>query len=878
MRALPRRRGRRTTLREQLVATWAIFKLLNLRQLTLRRRRTVLTLLGIAAAVSLVIAITLVNATVRGTVDETAVGLAGAAQLEVRPFGAAFLAPGAVARAIDAPGVAAAVPTAQQITRMQHGGAAARVLVAAVPPSVTRLFPDGFGDATSAVVHPAPGTIVLSEHLAETLDARAGDAVTVSTRNGPRRLFVSALLPRGPLSSVNGGDLALAGLVEAQRVFDRPGQVDRLYLTLPPGQDVAALHAQLRRALYGKGLVGDPGASAQPYLHTFDGIAASTQQIRAVALLVALFLVLNTMAMSLAERRADIALLATGGAQRMQVMAAFVAEAALIGVAGGVLGTAIGLLLAKGLVTQAEAVYQSVLPITAAGAVRLTARQALIGIGSGAAVAMVAAAVAARRILRMTPIDALSPAPAYGTGRGDADGARAARVRRRSAAGGVVATACAALLVTLAPIGSRPALFGLALLLTLAGAVLLLPLMVSVLTGASRRVWPRLFGLRGRLASDGLVRVPGRTTIAAGALGLTIALVVASSSGLGSFRREVNRAATTWYTSPLYVRANGEGLLASDQPLPVALRTRLAEIQGVRAAYPMRAALLERRGRQLGVLAWPIAEAARGGDEVTGDVPASDRRLVAAMGRGDVVVSRLTARRNDLGIGDTVHVVVAGANRPFRVAGMFNDLASTDAVYLEHSVYARLSHDRDADRFALVLDPGVDRDAVAARVQRFLDANGLPGTVATSRKMESYVLELVNGVFSLANGAQLAALLIAAMVVLNTMLTVTFERRREQGIQRMLGMTGRQLSGAVVLEAVVMSVVGAALAVVLGLVLGALMTVGIENQLAWHVGFYPAVGATVLAAVVAVLIGALAACYPSWLATRPPLVELLRAE
>ncbi len=861
-------------LRGQLVATWAIFRLLNLRELTRRRRRTVLTLLGIAAAVSLVIAITLVNATVRGTVDETAVGLAGAAQLEVRPFGAAFLAPGAVARTNAAPGVAAVVPTAQQVTRMQHGDAAARVLVAGVPPSVTRLFPDGFGDATSAVVHPAPGTVVLSEHLAETLGARAGDAVTVSTPNGLRRLFVSGVLPRGPLSSVNGGDLALTGLSVAQRVFDRPGEVDRLYLTVPPGTDVGALRAQLRRSLYGKALVGDPGASAQPYLHTFDGIAASTQQIRAVALLVALFLVLNTMAMSLAERRSDVALLATGGAQRLQIMTAFVAEAALIGVAGGLLGTGVGLLLAKGLVRQAEDVYQSVLPITAAGSVHLTARQLVVGVGSGAVVAMAGAAIAARRILRMTPIDALRPEPSYG----GAGGAGALRTRRRLALGGLAATGCAALLVALAPLGSRPALFGLALLLTLAGAVQLLPLMVSALTGASRRVWPRLFGLRGRLASDGLVRVPGRTTIAAGTLGLTIALVVASSSGLGSFRREVNRAATTWYTSPLYVRANGEGLLASDQPLPVALRTRLANVEGVRAAYPMRAALLERRGRQLGVLAWPIAEAARNGDEVTGDVPASDHSLVAAMGRGDVVVSRLTARRNDLEIGDTVHVAVAGANRPFRVAGVFNDLASTDAVYLEHSVYTRLSHDRDADRFALVLDPGADRDEVAARVQRFLDANGLPGTVATSGKMESYVLELVNGVFSLANGAQLAALLIAAMVVLNTMLTVTFERRREQGIQRMLGMTGRQLSGAVVLEAVVMSCVGAALAVVLGLVLGALITIGIENQLAWHVAFRPAVGATVLAAVLAVLIGAAAACYPSWLATRPPLVELLRAE
>jgi len=859
--------------REQVVATWTVFRLVNLRQLTRRRRRAALTLLGIAAAVSLVVAITVVNAAVRGTVRETAVGLAGRAQLEVRPFGAPSLAPAALRRTRTVPGIDAVVPTTQQITLMRLGDSSTRVLVTGVPPSVARLFPDGFGAATEAVVHPAPGTVVLSPHLAETLGAPAGETVTVTTSYGTRRLFVSAVLPGGPLSSVNGGDLALTGLEASQQLFGRPGKVDRLYLTVAAGHSLDAVQRALRRTLYGKALVGDPGAGAAPYEHTFDGIATTTQQIRAVALLVALFLVLNTMAMSLAERRADLALLVTGGTQPLPILAAFVAEAALVGLGGGALGTLVGFLIAHGLVAQAASVYESVLPITAAEAVHLTTRQALLGVFSGAAVAMAGAAFVARRIVRLTPIEALAPAAPYAV-----SAHRRARRAVPLALGGAAAVSCAALVVAFAPVGSHPELLGLALIVTLAGALLLLPFLVGALSTASRRAWPQLFGLRGRMAADGLVRAPGRTTVAAGALGLTIALVVASASSLGSFRHEVNQAATTWYDAPLYVRANGEGLLVSDQPLPVALRRRLAGIEGVRAAYPIRAALLERRGRQIAILAFPIAQAARHGDQLTGDVPARDRRLVAAIGNGGVVASRLTARRNDLKVGSVVHVTVAGNDQRFRVAGMFNDLASTDAVYMEHSRYARLTEDENADRFALMLDPGANRAAVAARVQRFLDAQGLPGTVVTARKMESYVLDLVNGLFSLAGGAQLAALLIAAMVVFNTMLTVTFERRRELGLQRMLGMTGRQQASTVVLEAVAMSAVGVALAVVLGLVLGALMTVGIENQLAWHVGFRPAIGATVAATVAAIATGAAAACYPSWLATRPPLMELLRVE
>lgn len=864
-------RGRR--IRGQLHATWTVFRLVNLRQLTLRRRRAALTVLGIAASVSLVIAITVVNATVRGTVDGTAIGLAGTARFEVRPIGARSLDERVERATRGAAGVDAVVPMTKQVTRMRRGDAEARVLVVGVPPDVSLLFPDGFGEATRHVTRPEPGTIVLSPATAEALGARGGARVTVSTPRGDRTLRVAAVLPRGPLSSVNGGELALAGLADTQRVFDRAGVLDILYVTASGGS-VDTLQRAVGRAV----LAGDAGDSAQPYKSTFDGIAATTQQIRGVALLIAVFLVLNTAAMSLAERRRDLALVATGGAQTPQIVAAFVAEAALLGVAGGAIGTGVGYLLAQGLVRQAEDVYQSVLPITGTGALRLTASQIALGIACGAGVAMAGAAVAARQILRLTPIDALGPAPAYGLAGGSA--ARASRLlgARWLAVAGALAVACAGLIVWLAPVSSQAPLLGLVLLLTMIGAVLLLPFMVGALAGVGRRVWPRVFGLRGRLAAEGLVRSPGRTTIAAGALALTTALAIASASGLGSFEREVDRAATTWYTSPLYVRANGEGLLASDQPLRASLRRELAAIEGVRAAYPMRVLLLERDGRQLGVLAWPIAEAARRGDEITGDVPAADRRVVAAVRRGEVVVSRLTARRHGLEAGDTARFPAVRGVRSFRVAGTFNDLASSDAFYIEYAEYRRISADRKADRFALVLDAGAPPAAVAGRVQRLLDDRGLPGTVATSGQMEEYVLDVLQGVFALANGAQVAALLIAAMVVLNTMLTVTFERRRELGIEQMLGRTGRQLSGSVILEAVVMSVVGAAIAVMLGLVLGFVMTVGIENQLAWHVAFQPAVAATIAAAALAVAIGAAAAAYPSWLATRPPLIELLRAE
>jgi putative ABC transport system permease protein len=844
-----------------------LLRLVNLRHLRAHPRRTLLTVIGIAASIALVTAITTVNATLRDAVDSTTHGLAGDAPLEVAAAGSDRLPATLTDRVRLVPGVAAAVPIAHEIARIDSEGHGQRTLLYGVGPNLVRLFPGGLGPVAAQLARPGfQHGILLSQRLADRLHAEAGGTVAITTSTGPVPLPVAGVLDQGPFASVNGGQFGLLALPTLQRTFRRPGTVDAVYLMARAGSSKGAVRAAVQRRVGPRVVVRNAGGSATAYKRTFDSIAGLSEQARSVALFVAIFLVLNTMSMALAERREEIAILTFCGASRGQLIGATAGEAAVLGAVGGIAGILLGALLAHLLIGSAVASY-NILPITASGPLAIGLPELLVGLAGGVVVSVGGALLASGRILRATPADALRLDAAYEWG------ARAHRAPRFLVPTGLAAIGATALMAWLAPVGAHVWIAGAMLACALAGLALLLPTLVPLIVRLVRFVWQRAFGLIGRLAAEALAHAPGRATIAAGALALTAAVVVAVGAGLGSYRREVDIAASAWYSAPLYVNADGAAAFTSDQPLSAGLRTPLAGIAGVAAVYPIRFGVIDDHGRQLLVYAMPVAQAAAAGHRITSGVGISQRQLVTSLRAGDVIVSRLTARERHLRPGDTLAPI-----RPFgrlRVGGLFNDVASFDSLYMEYARYVRVTGDRRADRFAIVSEPGVDRAVLAQRIQRFLTVHRVPATVLTGQQMSAYVLDAISSLFALAQGIEIGALFIAAMIVLNTMLRATSERQREFGIQRAIGMRRSQLAGSVVLEGIAVSIVGVTIAVGAGIGLGFLMTLVIEHQLAWRIAFHPLAGTTALTAVTTIAIGAAASLYPSVTATRRTVVELL---
>ena len=854
-----------------LSAPRTILRLVNLRELRVRPRRVALTVLGIAASVALVVAMMVVHATLDGAIDHTSAGVGSTAGLAVTPVGGASL-PETTARAIAAvPGAGTVLPMVRQLSRVRSAGASRRVIVLGLPPRGLRLLAKALPGLRAALDAAGTGGVVLSGPLASTLAVARGGRVTVDTPGGLRPVTVTDVLGRHTGASINGGVFALTTLKTAQRLFDRAGKADVIYVYPSPGAPVPAVRRAIQRAVGPTAAVGRPGAEATPYKRTFDTVARTTQVVEILAMLVAVLLVFNTMTMAIAERRSEIALVGLTGGRTVHIAQAFVVEAALLGAVGGVIGTGLGLLLAQAGIGHVQAVYASVLPITSAGAVTLTPVQAAAGIGSGAVVAILGAALAARRVLAIRPIDGLRPAAPYAAAGSHLTGSR------WLALSGAVTIAAALLVAAHAPAGLHASSTGLLLALALAGVAQVLPTVVRAATVVVRAAVLRPLGVAGRLAGDGLTRAPGRTFVTVGALSAAMAVTVATAIGMGSFEREAQRVTANWNDAPLYLRAIGAGPLISDQPMHASLAGALEDVPGVRAAYPMRFALVGQR-THVAILSMPIVAAARRGDTVTRDIMPAQPSLVAALGRGEIVISRLMARRRGLAIGDRVALPTALGRRDFRVAGLFNDINSDDSLYMDSSTFRRVMDDREADRFAIVPAAGTTAAALRGRIRSFAAAHHVSATVLTGPELTDAVVDTVRGLFSFAGVALLAAALIAALTVTNTMLTTTFERRREFGVQRLLGMGDAQLAGSVLFEAAILAGVAGLAGIGLGLLLGLVTTLLIESQLAWHIALRPDPRVLLATAIGAPILGALAAGYPGWLATRPTLTALLREE
>jgi putative ABC transport system permease protein len=847
-----------------------ILRLVNLRELRRQRRRAVLTLLGIAGSVALVVAMMVIHATLDRAIDTTTAGVVPTSGLAVTPRGAAGLPDATTAAIRQVPGAGTVIPMIRQRSLMRRAGASQRVIVLGLPPRGLRLLAKALPALKRDLGPGRPAGLILSEPLAAKLAARRGDAVAVDTPTGRVPVPVSDVLAAHTGASINGGVFALLSLSAAQRVFGRPGRADVVYVYPSPGASQADIRRQLQRVVGATAVVARPGAEATPYKRTFDAIARTTQVVEILAMLVAVLLVFNTLMMSVAERRTEIALIGLTGGRVRHVVAAFLLEAALLGVVGGAAGTALGLVLARAGIDRVQDVYASVLPITSVGTAVLTTPQILIGVGAGAVVAVAGAALAARRVLAIRPIDALRPAPSYAS-------AAPALIRSRwLGVSGAATIALALFIASRVPAGLHASWTAVLLALALGGVAQLLPSIVRVTTTAASGAL-RPFGVVGRMAGDGLTRVPGRTVVTVGALTVAMAVTVATAIGMHSFEQEARRVTANWNSAPLYLKGIGAGPLISDQPMRASLAPGLERVPGVRAVYPMRFVLLGER-RHVAILAMPIVAAARRGDTLTRDIPPAQRSLVAALARGDVVISRLMARRRGLAPGEELTLPTAQGRRAFRVAGLFNDINSDDSLYMDLTTFQQVMNDHEADRFAIMPARGTEATALVTVTRRFATDNRLSGTVVTGQQLTDLVVDTVRGLFSFAGVALLAAAAIAALTITNTMLTTTFERRREFGVQRLLGMGSVQLAGSVLFEAAVLAGIAGLAGIGLGLLLGLVTTMLIESQLAWHIALRPDAAIVLATLFGAPVLGALAAGYPSWRSTRPALTAQLREE
>lgn len=715
--------------------------------------------------------------------------------------------------------------------------------------------------------------VVVGEALAADLPAGV-DAIDALIADEPAGLIrVGAVEARGAGASL-GGSVLLTEIRAAGRLAGAAGLASRIDITLTADANPDRARAALEAAVGAAGEVLTPEAHDERVQDALESLRIGFSLCGAGALVLALMLTAGAFAVGVAERRAEVGLLRALGARRGQVLALFLAEAAVLGSLGAALGVPLGWGLASASCGPMLRVLGDVFVPLEARAVAFDGRTLLVAAAAGVATTLIAALVPSWRAAAREPLDSLSPDPIGRDGRG-------LRLCAAAAAGAVAAAGLGFAFGD--AIGPRFRVHA-TLVALIAAAILAIPAVTSLAARALRPLFERRLGPPGRLAADRLVRHPGGGGLAIAGLAGGAALILQTGGVIRGNEEAVRGWIDTCISGDLFVTAGGP-LSASGKTLPMRedLGRLLADEAPGSVVVPMSFRHLPWRhgGRTVRITAMAI-DARRyvdaNGDRVPplADLP-KYRRLA---GPGTALVSENFGALYGVGVGDTIELPGARGPVRLRVVGEVVDYSSSRGLVMVDRARLGAAIGVDGvDVYSLTAPPGADLDRLARSIAQAPWAADRALVVVPIEALRSHILGTVGRLYGVAYVQEVAAAAVAALGVATALLISVLQRRRELGLLRAVGATPGQAAAVLLAEAALMAAVGLGF----GLLLGA----GLE----WYVlrvvlleeaGFrFPVrfplglASATVAAAVAGSL---LAGLWPALRAARLPIAEAIAHE
>ncbi|MGW3914454.1 ABC transporter permease [Streptomyces sp. NPDC005070] len=701
------------------------------------------------------------------------------------------------------------------------------------------------------------GEALLDADTADKKHLGIGDTLTVQAQPGSFKVRIVGI---ATFTTTNpGAALIFLDTPTAQsKLLGRPDAGTSISVDAAPGVDDAVLKKRVSAALgagpYDVKTAEEQAKSSAEQLGGFlDVIKYVMLGFAGIAVLVGIFLIVNTFSMLIAQRTRELGLLRALGADRRQVRRSVLTEALLLGLVGSTLGLAAGIGLAIGLIKL----------MTAFG-MNLKSTEMVIGWGTpvaayvvGVGVTYIAAYLPARRAAGVSPMAALSDAEVAGVGR---------PLRVRAVVGGVVGAAGAAALAGCAAsskTSTSASLLGLGVVLTLIATVIAGPLLVRPVIRVLGGAFPAIFGPVGRMSQRNALRNPRRTGATAAALMVGLALVggmsVASASMSKSFDQQIDKT-----LGADFVLQN-----ANYVPFSHEVTDKVRATEGVGLVVRQRFT--------------PVAVKLPDGKRVETTASAYDPRLddvahltytrgdsAAALGEGRIAMDATFAEDHDVRVGSTIPVEFPADRTTTLTVGALTDqdgggFGTQGGLFFGFGTIEKYVPGGQDSALYVNAAPGTAPDQLRPRLEKTLE----PYPQVQVRDQADYkklVHDQIAVLLYLVYALLGLAIVIAVLGVVNTLALSVVERTREIGLLRAIGLGRRQLRRMIRLESVVIAVFGA----VLGLALGIIWGVCVQQVLALQGMKALAIPWTTIVAVVigSAVVGIVAALLPALRASR----------
>lgn len=785
-----------------MTAPLRLFRLISLRHIARRRMRYFLAALSVVLAVMLFVSMRVTQVSVLRSFERTVQALSGRAEVMVTT--GIGIEPEALAK-IEAVGGLRAAPVIQESTLAPDLNAPVMVLgIDYIRDAKLRRY--AFRDKLEA--DPAglmldPKSVMIARSFAERHGLKPGSRLRLETQQGRQEFRVAGILnDEGPARALSG-QIVIMSVAAAQTHFGRKGRYDRIEVAFD------GTTAEQLRAGLGPGYHVSPLPKTNPMLEQLLAQhRTALLGVTVIAILIGVFIIYNSLSLSMVERTKEIGILRALGARRREIVAALTLEAGFMGLLASAAGAALGVAISRGMIDQAARHINLLMYVVDVREVTVPADALLLAGLAGIGTAVAGALFPALAASRVPPLMALRPA-AYRI-------ALSRRYARWFTAGALIFGTAAFL--ALHPRLNRDAVVA-SLVCAFSGLALMLPQIILWASGLLRVLGRHVLNIEAYLAMDNIVKFPSRTSLTVIAFAGSLSILVSMWGVSAAFQKSINDWLQTIFPFDLAIQLQDLSAGAySTATFPEPVLQEVRSDPRVDRVYGIRVSLVPYRDTTVMIVAIDVRtfmdlrfERGMVADRAYAD------RISRRMEAGEVLLSTNFANLHGVREGGVVELLSARGPQRFRVLEVVEDFSwPRGVVFMDRAVYRQLWQDDALTYVDLRARPDTDVAGLKRDLARRFHGRYNVFVYETG-EVKAHSIKLVREWFRLADVPIFIAVIIGAIGVVNTLLISLMTQTRQIALLRAVGASTGQINASLAIEAVYIGLISGVLGCAMGL-------------------------------------------------------------
>ncbi len=852
---------------------WDLFKALILRPLLGDPFRTLITVLGVAIGVSVFLSIQLANRQTMLSFKESVDLVVGKADAVIHAEGMSF----------DEKYFAALHPLREWVKPYpviegygveQNSNEVVEILgTDLLQDSGIRDFSlqtvgDGLKGLLPIIMDPVG--IVLPEKFIPDSSFKVGDSIHFQIQGKTKELKVNAILESKGIAKALNGNFGMMDIAAAQNVFGKIGKLDRIDLVFLKDRKFDRMRKKLKDVLPEFLRIDRPKRKNQQVEKMLRAFQYNLSALSFVALLVALYLIYNMIALSVVRRRTEIGTLRAMGATPWVIAFIFLLEAGIVGSIGSIIGIFLGAGFAQFSLDAISITVNNLYAPSYATEIDFHWEEMgpyfLMGVGLSFVSALIPA------------YDASKTPPTLVMRRGSYD-LKVYRGNRRLDRFAWVTCILAGICTLLPAIDNFPYFGFFSVFLLILGLSLFSPSLLLKARQVLRVPCKRWFGGEGLMACMNLAQNVGRNAISVSALAIAFMMIISMSIMVHSFRQTVVVWINQTLQADVFVRLVAGKNIDYQYTLPARRVEDLKKLPGVRAVDLFRALDISYDDQPAILASGDFSVVSQLGNLVIKDGPPSAELAGFMVDQPRAMISEAFSLKHKLNRGDPITLHTPGGKLDLEVAAVYYDYSQERGyIIIDRSTYLKYYQDPTVNSFVIYLDDKSELNQVRKQIVAGIGKD-FSILIRSNSELKKEVLEIFDRTFAITYSLEIIAILVAMLGLFNTLVSMILERKREIGILRFLGAFKQQIKKMVYVEAWILGMIGSAVGLLAGVLVSYILIFVINKQsFGWTIQVYFPYGFILFATVGFWFIATLAGIYPARLGAKVNPMESVRVE